>query len=192
MLDSYFWWRHIEQIGGVFPPPKIAILKAHDITLSTVDNFLCGVVIDNGPTRVTVPFSPLAIPGPTWSMEHACVKIEGENDNQVQIRFGGDTYSFRANFAALGVTGRWETPDGEHLPDEGRLTKTKCATYVYAIETWDVSVENRRKYLVDMINETIYEHTLVVVEWLGEIKDGTAVGELKRSIGALDNVYVHE
>ena len=60
------------------------------------------------------------------------------------------------------------------------------------IKKWDVSVEDKSKYLVDMISDTIYENTLVVVEWLGEIKDASAVGELKKSIAALDNVYAYE
>ena len=44
---------------------------------------------------------------------------------------------------------------------------------------------------MEMINETIYENTLVVVEWLGEIKDTSAVGGLNESIAALDNVYAY-
>ena len=192
VLDSFFWWRHAGKIGGVFPAPKIALLKGRDIALSTDCEYECDMAVENAPTRVDVPFSPLAIPGPAWSKKHASVKIEHVSDDFVQVRFEGDTISFRANFATVGVPGRYETPDGDPLPEDMSLEQKKSASFVRIIKKWDVSVEEQRAYLVELINETIYENTLVVVEWLGEIKETSAVGELKKSIAALDNVYAYK
>ena len=40
-----------------------------------------------------------------------------------------------------------------------------------------------------MLQETIYENTLVLVKWLGDIKESTPVAELKKNVNELENVY---
>ena len=66
-----------------------------------------------------MPFSPLAIPAPAKyfqkvpSAMHAYVKMHVLSEHMVHIRFEGDTFSFRSNFKALGVPGRYETADVE-------------------------------------------------------------------------------
>ena len=60
------------------------------------------------------------------------------------------------------------------------------------INKWDVSDDEKSKFLIDMIKETVYENTLVIVEWLGEPKISTPVALLKESVGELGNVYVYE
>ena len=43
-----------------------------------------------------------------------------------------------------------------------------------------------------MLLKTIYENTLVVVKWTGDIKASTPVADLKKRINALENVYAPE
>ncbi len=43
-----------------------------------------------------------------------------------------------------------------------------------------------------MLLETIYENTLVVVKWTGDIKAATPAADLKKNINALENVYAPE
>ena len=43
-----------------------------------------------------------------------------------------------------------------------------------------------------MLEQTIYEKTLIVVEWIGDIKESTPVAELKKKVSCLENVYTPE
>ena len=192
VLDSFFWWRHEKGIGGIFPKPKIAILKGLGITLSQDSKYECEVEVEEGGARVTVPFSPLAIPGPAWSKMHASVKIEVLGDTEVQVRFEGDTISFRSNFGALSVPGRYETSNGTPLAEEMSMEQRKAASYVRIINRWDVSEEEKNDFLIDMIKSSIYENTFVIIQWLGELKDSTAVAAFKKSVSELENVYAYE
>ena len=150
------------------------------------------MAVEDGHARVTVPFSPLAIPGPAWSKMHASVKIEVVDDNEVQVRFEGDTISFRSNFGALGVPGRYETSNGAPLPEDMGVEQKKKASYVRIINRWDVSDEEKSDFLIDMIKSSIYENTFVIIQWLGELKDSTAVAAFKKSVSELENVYAYE
>jgi len=192
VLDSFFWWRYEKGIGGNFPKPRVAILKGLGITLSQDSKYECEVEVENGGARVTVPFSPLAIPGPAWSKMHASVKIEVLSDNEVHVRFEGDTISFRSNFSALSVPGRYETSNGTPLPEEMNMEQKKSASYVRIINRWDVNEEEKNEFLIDMIKSSIYENTFVIIQWLGELKDSTAVADLKKSVSDLENVYAYE
>ena len=60
------------------------------------------------------------------------------------------------------------------------------------IKKWDVSDEEKSEFLINMIKETIYENTLVVIQWIGVIKESTPVVELKKSVSELENVYTPE
>ena len=55
-----------------------------------------------------------------------------------------------------------------------------------------MSVDKQAELLVEMLLETIYENTPVVVKWTGDIEQSTPVAELKKSISALENVYAPE
>ena len=55
-----------------------------------------------------------------------------------------------------------------------------------------MSVQKQAQFLVDMLHETIYENTLVLVKWTGDIKESTPVADLKKHINALENVYAPE
>jgi len=191
-LDSFFWWRYEKSIGGTSPKPRVSLLKSSDTTLSQDVTYECDVEVQMGGARVNVPFSPLSIPGPAWSKMHASVKIEALNDNEVHVRFEGDTISFRANFTALGVPGRYETSNGSPLLDEISAEQRKSSSYVRIINSWDVSVEDQNDFLIAMIKSTIYENTLVIIQWIGELKDSTAVAALKKGLGELDNVYAYD
>ena len=107
--------------------------------------------------------------------------------------FEGDTWSFKSNFANVNVLRRYETSDGAPLPaNTSQLEKKKKGFYVRVIRKWDVSDEEKSKFLVDMIKETIYENTLVLVKWIGDIKESTPVAELKKNVNELENVYTPE
>lgn len=41
-----------------------------------------------------------------------------------------------------------------------------------------------------MIREKIYENTLVVIQWTGDIEEDSAVAVFKESVSNLENVYV--
>ena len=60
------------------------------------------------------------------------------------------------------------------------------------INSWDVNVDGKNDFLIDMIKSSIYENTFVIIQWIGELKDSTAVAALKKSLGDLDNVYAYE
>ena len=191
-FDSFFWWRYENNIGGTFPVPEMTIVKGTGITLSEDCQYDCRVTVKDAVDRVDVPFSPLAIPGPAWSKRHASVKMIVLSADEVHVRFEGDTMSFRSNFSALGVPGRYETSSGAALSDDISLQEKKNAFYVRIIKKWDVGDEEKSSFLINMINEKIYENTLVVIQWLGDIKESTAVAELKKSISELENVYAQE
>ena len=114
------------------------------------------------------------------------------HDKEVQVRFEGDTISFRFNFTSLGVPGRYETANGEPVAEDMTMEQKKSASYVRIINKWDVSDDVRSKFLIDMIKDTVYENTLVIVQWLGEPKDSTTVAVFKESVGELENVYAYE
>ena len=78
------------------------------------------------------------------------------------------------------------------MSDAPSLLEKKKAFYVHIIKKWDVSDENKAEFLVDMLKETIYENTLVVVKWIGDIKESTPVAELKKNVNELENVYTPE
>jgi hypothetical protein len=63
---------------------------------------------------------------------------------------------------------------------------------VRIINRWDVSEEEKNDFLIDMIKSSIYENTFVIIQWLGELKDSTAVADLKKSVSELENVYAYE
>ena len=42
-----------------------------------------------------------------------------------------------------------------------------------------------------MLNESVYENTLVIVQWVGDIKESTAVAVFQTSVTELANVYAH-
>ena len=60
------------------------------------------------------------------------------------------------------------------------------------INRWDVSDEEKSDFLIDMIKSSIYENTFVIIQWLGELKDSTAVAAFKKSVSELENVYAYE
>ena len=60
------------------------------------------------------------------------------------------------------------------------------------INRWDVNEEEKNEFLIDMIKSSIYENTFVIIQWLGELKDSTAVADLKKSVSDLENVYAYE
>ena len=169
----------------------MTIVKGLGITPSQGCQYECEVVVQDGSARVDAPFSPLRIPGPAWSKRHASVKMHVLTENTVQVRFEGDTISFRSKFGALGVPGRYETSNGAPLPDDISLEEKKKASYVRIIKSWDVSDEEKCDFLIDMIRESIYENTLVVIQWLGDIKESTAVAVFEKSVTELGNVYAH-
>ena len=78
------------------------------------------------------------------------------------------------------------------IRDSPSLLEKKKAFYVRIIKKWDVSDEEKAEFLVDMLKETIYENTLIVVKWIGDIKESTPVAELKKNVNALENVYAPE
>lgn len=140
-LDSFFSWRQKHNIGGLFPDPEMMIVKGVGVALPAGSEYDCKVVIRDTADKVVQPFSPLAIPGPAWSKRHADVKLQALSEHEVQVRFEGDTLSFRSNFGALGVPGRYETPSGEPLPDDLTLQDKKKACFVRIIKKWDVGDE---------------------------------------------------
>ena len=54
-----------------------------------------------------------------------------------------------------------------------------------------MSEEEKCDFLIDMIRESIYENTLVVIQWLGDIKESTAVAVFEKSVSELGNVYAY-
>ena len=79
--------------------------------------------------------------------------IRSLSDEEVCVRLEGDTWSFKSNFANVNVPGRYETSDGAPLPaNTSQLEKKKNkGFYVRVIRKWDVSDEEKAKFLVDMI-----------------------------------------
>ena len=191
VLDSFFWWRHEMQVGGIFPAPEVIIVKGTGVTLTQDCQYECTVVIEDGGARVARPFSPLQIPGPAWSKRHACVKMRVLTENTLEVRFEGDTISFRSQFSTLAVPGRYESQHGEPLEDEISLEEKKKASYVRIIKSWDVTEEEKCDFLLEMLSESVYENTLVIVQWLGDIKESTAVAVFQTSVTELANVYAH-
>ena len=59
------------------------------------------------------------------------------------------------------------------------------------IKSWDVSDEEKCDFLIDMIRESIYENTLVVIQWVGDIQEATAVAVFQTSATELSNVYAY-
>ena len=100
-------------------------MKGTGVTLSQDCQYECKVVVEEVGARVARPFSPLQIPGPAWSKRHAAVKMHVLTENTVQVRFEGDTISFRSQFGALGVPGRYETQHGAPLGDDISLEEKK-------------------------------------------------------------------
>ena len=49
--------------------------------------------------------------------------------------------------------------------------------------------EVKSELLINMIKEGIYENTLVVIQWLGDITEATAVAAFKTSVNKLENVF---
>ena len=167
----------------------MSIIKGPGLTLSEDCEYECRIVVADVAGKVDVPFSPLTIPGPAWSKRHAFVSIHVLSEHEVQVRFEGDTYSFRSNFSALGVPGRFETPSGEPLPDDISLQEKKKAFFVRIIKKWDVDDAEKSAFLLDMIHEKIYENTVVVTQWFGDIEEATAVALFKDNVNKLENVY---
>ena len=78
------------------------------------------------------------------------------------------------------------------MGDNASQLEKKKAFFVRIIKRWDVSGDEQAEFLVDMLLESIYENTLVVVKWTGDIKASTPVADLKKRINALENVYAPE
>ena len=53
----------------------------------------------------------------------------------------------------------------------------------------DVSVEEKSEFLIKIIKEDIYENSLVVIEWLGDIIGSSPVAAFKNRVCELENVY---
>ena len=122
------------------------IQTGQGVTLTEGCEYECAVTVNEaGGNKVDVPFSPLAIPGPAWSKRHASVSIKAFSDDEVHVRFEGDTMSFRANFSELNVPGRYENASGEALPEEISLQEKKKAFYVRIIK---MGRERRREVRV--------------------------------------------
>ena len=90
------------------------------------------------------------------------------------------------------MPGRYETSDGAPLAENASQLEKKKAFFVRIIKKWDVSDEDKAEFLVDMLKETIYENTLVVAKWIGDIKESTPVAELKKKVSCMENVYTPE
>ena len=191
MLDCFIRWRYESKSGGEFPVPEMTIAKGPGITLSEGYQYACSVTVQDVLGTVVTLFSPLAIPGPAWSKRHASVTIESLNAKEVRVRFEGDTWSFKSNFANVNVPGRYEMSDGTPLAENASQLEKKKAFFVRIIKRWDVSVDKQADFLVDMLLETIYENTLVVVKWTGDIKAATPVADLKRTSTRL-KMFMHQ
>ena len=83
---------------------------------------------------------------------------------ELRIRFQGDTYSFRNNFVSLGVYGRFETQNGEPLPEDAPHDEKKRGMFVRIIKRIDVSQEEKANFLLQMIADTVYENTIVSLQ----------------------------
>ena len=60
------------------------------------------------------------------------------------------------------------------------------------INRWDVNVEEKNDFLIDMIKSSIYENTFVIIQWIGELKYSSSVADFKKSVSELENVYAYE
>ena len=76
--------------------------------------------------------------------------IQSLSDEEVRVRFEGDTWSFKSNFASVNVPGRYETSDGAPLAKNASQLAKKKAFFVRIIKKWDVSDENKAEFLVDL------------------------------------------
>ena len=188
VFDTYFAWRQRHGIGGIFPTVQIEIMKGAGVQLATDVNYECTITVKEVAARVDIPFGPFAIPSPAWSKKHATLKVQELNDEELTVRFEGDTYSFRSNFMALGVPGRYETANGDPLPADASMDEKKKSSYVRIIKTWDVSGAEKNNFLLDMINKSVYENTLVKLEWYGNGAEGSAVAAFKDKLKKLENV----
>ena len=74
---------------------------------------------------------------------------------EVQVRFEGDTRSFKSNFMEHSVPDQYETSDGVRLSDEPSLLEKKKAFFVHIISKWDVSDEDKAFFLIDMLYQTL-------------------------------------
>ena len=133
VLDTFFWWRYSDKLDGQFATPEIEILLGRDIPPMNDGEYDCKVTTEVAIGMVDVPFSAFAIPGPQWHKKHASVEIKVLNKDEVRVRFEGDTWSFRSNFNALNVPGRYEDPSGQALPDDISVQEKKRACYVRII-----------------------------------------------------------
>ena len=189
VFDSYFAWRQAKNVHGSYPDVKIHISSGIGLQLSTEVEYECNIVVTEVGKRVDVPFSPFAIPGPAWSKQHAEMTFEVLNQNELRIRFQGDTYSFRNNFSSLGVPGRYEKQNGEPLPDDAKHEEKKQGSFVRLIKKWDVRDKVKSKYLLEMIEDTVYENTMVAVFWKGCDEEKNPVTDFKEELLKLGNVY---
>ena len=192
VFDSYFAWRYENQIGGAFPEVEVHISNGTGVKFSSEEEYECKIVIEEVEKKVIVPFGPLAIPGHAWSKLHAEIRFEVLNKTELRIRFQGDTYSFRNNFVSLGVYGRFETQNGEPLPEDAPHDEKKRGMFVRIIKRIDVSQEEKANFLLQMIADTVYENTIVAVHWKGNDQEGNKVSEFKMELKKLGNVYFKE
>ena len=59
------------------------------------------------------------------------------------------------------------------------------------IKSWDVTDEEKCEFLFEMLSESVYENSLVIVQWVGDIQESTAVAVFQTSVTELANVYAH-
>ena len=159
MLDSFFAWQQVNDIGGTFPVPEMTIEKGLGIALSEGCDYKCEVTVREVADRVAVPFSPLAIPGPAQYFQkvplHAYVKMHVLSEHMVHVRFEGETFAFQDHFIDRGVPGQYETPDGQIFPSDINSQEIKRAFHVFNIPRWDVRDEEKSACLLAMIHEHI-------------------------------------
>ena len=87
------------------------------------------------------------------------------------------------------MPGRYEKHNGEPLPEDAKHEEKKNGVYVRIIKKWDVREEEKSRYLLQMIEGTVYENTMVAVHWKGDVEEKIPVTDFKEERLKFGNVY---
>ena len=188
VMDTYLAWRQREAKHGDYPPFVIEVTNATGIPLETDERQYECKATWRVVNAAASPCNLSTIPGPSWLKLHAAATIELLEGENVQVRFEGDTLTYKSNFSELKVPGRYEDTTGSALSDDASDDDKKKALYVRIIKSFDMGNAPKQKYLVNMFKDSVYEGTRMSIAFRGACKPGSAIATFKEELKKLANV----
>ena len=127
VMDTFLIWQKNTSADGPIPDVVVVVTNCTQLKLETASRgYECKLIVEDKP--VFSIFSPFEAAPPVWTRLFPQVDIHVINSTSVRVVFGGDTLSFREQFAELKIPGLYVNATGEQLAANDDLGKKLART----------------------------------------------------------------